>query len=63
MITRSTALLSLASMLAAPIDAQAQPTATRDLVVFFTLYSRTYGTANSTLDALKQGFRDLGAVR
>src|SRR5262249_31677100 len=44
------------------LGAEAQQAATRDLVVFFTLNSRTYGGVSSVLQALKQGFRELGYV-
>jgi putative tryptophan/tyrosine transport system substrate-binding protein len=52
----------LGAVLAAPLASEAQPPAKDSRVVFFTLNSRGYGSVNSVLDALKQGFRDLGYV-
>src|SRR5262249_17264452 len=50
--------IGLGAVLAAPLAVEAKG----DLVVFFTLNSRPTDRVNSVLDALKQGFRDLGYV-
>jgi putative ABC transport system substrate-binding protein len=61
-VNRRAFVVGLGAVLATPRAGEAQQTATRDLVVFFTLYSRATDRASSALDSLKQGFRDLGYI-
>src|SRR5262245_49310976 len=61
-MNRRAFVTGLGAVLAAPFDAEAQPPAKGDLVVFFTLYARATDRVTLILDALKGGFRDLGYV-
>jgi putative tryptophan/tyrosine transport system substrate-binding protein len=61
-MNRRAFVAGLGAVLAAPLGAEAQQTTRGDRVVCFALNPRAYGAVSSALDALKQGFRDLGYV-
>ena len=61
-MNRRAFVTGLGAVLGVPVAVEAQQTAKGELVVFFTLSARATDRVSSVLDALKQGFHDLGYV-